>query len=175
MIYLRWLLLLPVYFLSVLCAWLVSPIAPIFAHNYSLKGTWLWWCTTPNTDLRGDPDHQKRWHYKNSYLQQAAWVWRNPAVNFQREHLGVHVEPTDEVVTIGKPDAQETDGVMFQRVLREDRTIAWMVYAYLPYRHVFKGKAFRLLLGWKTWDAHKKDPLQMCFRVTPFKSVGEKK
>lgn len=36
MVYLKWFFMLPIYFLSVPCAWLVSPLAPLFAHDYSL-------------------------------------------------------------------------------------------------------------------------------------------
>ena len=80
MAFLKWIVLLPFQFLRSFAAWLVCPIAPLFAKNYSLKGTWFWWCTTPNTDLRGDQDHQKKYNYKNSYLQQVHWIFRNPAV-----------------------------------------------------------------------------------------------
>ena len=156
---LKWIVLLPVFFLSSAAALLVSPIAPFFAHDYSLRGTWLWWSTTPNTDLRGDPDHQKRWNYLNCYMQFLTWIWRNPAVNFQRETLGVHVEPSDIRVEDGN----------WQYVKRDVRTTAWMYYLVKPYGKT--GKGLRVLFGWKVWDAHKKDPLQMTCRVTIWKTM----
>lgn len=159
MIYLKWLLLLPIFFASTLVAYILAPIAVLFRKEYSLKGTCFWWITTPNTDLRGDPDHQERWHHANSYLQFLTWIWRNPGVNFQRETLGVHVEPTDNHITDGN----------WQYVKRDGRTTAWMFYLVKPYGKSKHG--LRVLLGWKVWDAHKKDPLQMTARVTLWKTM----
>jgi hypothetical protein len=159
MTYLKWLLLLPVFFASTLVAYVLAPIAVLFRRGYSLRGTCFWWITTPNCDLRGDPDHQERWHHANSYLQFLTWVWRNPAVNFQRERLGVHVEPSDIRVEDGT----------WQYVKRGGKTMAWMYYLVKPYGAT--GKGLRVLLGWKVWDAHVKDPLQMTCRVTIWKTM----
>jgi hypothetical protein len=159
MIYLKWFLCLPVFFASTLFAYIMAPIAVLARREYSLKGTPFWWITTPNTDLRGDPDHQEKWHHANSYLQFLTWIWRNPAVNFQRETLGVHVESTDFV---------EKDG-NWQFVWRDGVKIAWMYYLVKPYGST--GKGLRVLLGWKVWDAKVKDPLQMTCRITPWKSM----
>ena len=156
----KWLIFLPVSFASSIAAWLVSPIAPFFAHDYSLKNTWLWWCTTPNTNLLGDPDHQARWAGRSVYLQQVTWILRNPSVNFQRARLGVHVEPDDRVDDCG----------VWQFVRAPDGKLkAWMFYLVKPYGNT--GKGLRVLLGWKVWDAHKKDPLQMTCRITPWKTM----
>lgn len=172
--FIRWLVSLPLFFLSTLAAWLVAPIAPAFAHDYSLKDTWLWWSTTPNTSLLGDPDHQKRFHYSNSWLQQAWWIVRNPAVNFQRDVLGVSFDKnTDTIHTIGNESAKDYGGAYLQYTKGKYFIKAWMLYAILPYE-LAPGKAFRLLLGWKTWDAGIKDPLQITFRVTLWKSFTPK-
>ena len=173
MMYFRWLIQIPVFFLSSIAAWIIAPIAPLFAKNYSLKGTAFWWCTTPQTDLRGDPDHQEKYHHKNSYFQQVHWILRNPAVNFQKEYLGVHVEDTDTVETIGDEESKDYGGSYWQYIVRDGKRIAWMYYCIKPYSF-WKGKAFRALIGWKTWDAHVKDPLQMTFRITPVKSFTPK-
>lgn len=172
---LKWIVLLPFQFLSTFAAWVVSPLAPLFARDFSLRGTWLWWATTPQTDLRGDPDHQARWHYSNSYWQQVTWVLRNPAVNFQRNTLGVSVGPLDTIETIGDESAKDYGGAYIQLIRSADShaITAWMLYAILPYKWP-KGKAFRALLGWKTWDARVKDPLQFTARITPYKSFTPK-
>lgn len=158
-VFFLWLLRLPLSVLSTISAWVVAPICPLFAHDFSLKNTWLWWATTPNCDLRGDPDHQKRFHYKNSYFQQVWWVCRNPAVNFQRERLGVHCEKTDKLVK----------GTYLSKVYRDGKVIAWMVFVYKQYPFK-KDRAFRLLLGWKTWDFLAKDPLQITALIQPWKT-----
>jgi hypothetical protein len=159
MIYLKWFLLLPIFFASTLFAYIMAPVAVLARREYSLKGTCFWWITTPNCDLRGDPDHQEKWHHANSYLQFLTWIWRNPAVNFQRETLGVHVEPSDIRVEDGN----------WQFVERDGRRTAWMYYLVKPYGKT--GKGLRVLLGWKVWDAHVKDPLQMTARVTLWKTM----
>jgi hypothetical protein len=161
----KWFLFLPIFFTSSIAAWIVAPVAVLFRHEYSLKGTAFWWTTTPNCDLRGDPDHQEKWHHRNCYLQFVTWIWRNPAVNFQRNVLGVHVEPTDNHI-------QLTRGYIRRDwIHRGDKTTAWMIFGLIPYPHTNHG--FRFLLGWKCWDAHVKDPLQMTCRITPWKSIEE--
>ena len=166
---LKWLVFLPASFASSVAAWLVAPIAPFFAHNYSLRGTWLWWSTTPNTDLRGDPDHQEKYHHKNSYIQQVHWIIRNPAVNFQREYLGVEFTPDDEYHQCHRP---LSNGGEWKReyLKRDGKLIAWMLYLVWVYPFK-KDKAFRLLLGWKCWDFMSKNPLQHTCRITIWKSV----
>lgn len=166
----KWIIFIPISLLSTLAAWLVSPLCPLFAHDYSLRNTWLWWSTTPNTNLLGDPDHRKRWEGRSVYLQQVAWVLRNPSVNFQREVLGVDVQPGDTVETYGNGKAQDEGGAYLQTVSRNGRVRAWMVFGLWPYPFK-RDKAFRLLLGWKTWDFGAKNPLQHTFRITPWKSV----
>lgn len=165
----KWIAFLPVFFLSSIAAWLVAPIAPFFAHEYSLKGTWLWWCTTPVTDLLGDPDHRKRWEGRSVYLQQVAWILRNPSVNFQRDYLGFEYTPDDEYHQRHIP--LKRGGIIKRETLkREGKLACWMLYVLWVYP--FKtDKAFRILLGWKCWDVGAKNPLQMTCRITPWKSV----
>jgi hypothetical protein len=168
---LKWIIFIPFQFGSTLLAYIVAPVAVLFRKEYSLKGTWFWWTTTPNTDLRGDPDHQERWEHKNCYLQFLTWIWRNPAVNFQREYLGVDCQESkgDYVETIGNRNAQDEGGSFIQFVKRNGRVRAWMIFCLWPYPFK-KDKAFRILLGWKTWDTFIKNPLQYTFRITPWKS-----
>jgi len=166
---LKWLVRLPLSFLSTLAAWAVSPLCPFFAHNYSLRGTRLWWATTPNCTLLGDPDHQERHHHSNSWWQQVSWVLRNPGVNFQRETLGIHVVPTDNVVRVGNHKAQDEGGYFFDRVYRDGKVICWMLFIYVRYPFK-KDRAFRALAGWKTWDFLIKDPLQITCLVQPWKT-----
>lgn len=165
----KWLLLLPFQFGSTFAAWLVAPIAVLFRKGYSLKGTVFWWTTTPNCDLRGDPDHQEKWKHKNCYLQFVTWIWRNPAVNFQRNQLGYSVNPNDEYNPIYKPLARGGE-LKCETIRADSRVVCWMYY--LVWVYPFKtDKAIRILLGWKTWDFMVKNPLQMTCRITFWKSV----
>ncbi len=165
----KWLALLPFQFASTFAAWIVAPIAVLFRHEYSLKGTWFWWTTTPVTDLRGDPDHQEKWNHRNCYMQFVTWIWRNPAVNFQREWLGYSYEVTDEY---NQHHKQLKNGGIYKRetIYRNGRLRCWMIYLVYVYPFYTK-KAFRFLIGWKTWDVGVKDPLQYTCRITPWKSV----
>ena len=166
---LKWIVLLPVFFASSLAAWIVAPLCPWFAHDYSLRGTWLWWCTTPNTNLLGDPDHRKRWEGRSVYLQQVTWILRNPSVNFQREVLGVDVHPDDEYHQKHTP-LDDGGEIKVETVRRDGRLIAWMYFALIPW-FFRKDKAVRILLGWKCWDFCVKNPLQMTARITLWKSM----
>ena len=165
----KWIAYLPLYFLSILAAYILAPIAVLFRHGYSLEGTCFWWITTPNTDLRGDPAHQERWNYANSYPQFVTWIWRNPAVNFQREYLGVSVDSDDEYHQHHKhlPLGGEYKREYLER---NGRIIAWMIYVLIPWCFYPK-KGFRLLIGWKCWDVGYKSPLQYACRFTLWKSV----
>lgn len=72
----------------------------------------------------------------------------------------MHVEPDDRVDDCG----------VWQFVRDPDEKLkAWMFYLVKPYGNT--GKGLRVLLGWKVWDAHVKDPLQMTCRITPWKTM----
>ena len=165
----KWVAFLPVFFLSSIAAWAVSPLAPFFAHDFSLKGTWLWWSTTPNTNLLGDPDHRKKWEGRSVYLQQVTWILRNPSVNFQREVLGVDVHPDDDYHQKHTP-LSDGGEIKFETIRRDGKLIAWMYFALVPW-FFRKDKAVRILLGWKCWDFCVKNPLQMTARITLWKSM----
>jgi hypothetical protein len=165
----KWFLFLPIFFMSSIAAWIVAPVAVLFRHEYSLKGTAFWWTTTPVTDLRGDPDHQEKWHHRNCYLQFVTWIWRNPAVNFQREVLGVDVHPDDDYHQKHTP-LDDGGEIKVETVRRDGKLIAWMYFALIPW-FFKKDKAVRILLGWKCWDFCVKNPLQMTARITLWKSM----
>jgi hypothetical protein len=98
MIYLLYLILVPVSLLITLLAVILAPILPIFTtsqdgwlDNHSQWGpgprlpTWLSWFQTPDNSLDGDATFAKL--NPPSYLSQVKWLLRNPAYAFALRYL----------------------------------------------------------------------------------------
>ena len=98
MIYLIYLLLVPISLLLTLIAVITAPIMPIFAvqklwwcdnHSYEAVGpvlpTWLNWFMTPDNTLDGDATFQKL--NGISYWSKVKWLWRNPCYSFALRYL----------------------------------------------------------------------------------------
>ena len=90
MIYLLYLILVPISLLITLIAVLLAPILPVFRqnaygwcdnHSYEDFGPrlplWLNWFMTPDNDLYGDATFQQI--NGKSYWSMVKWLWRNPA------------------------------------------------------------------------------------------------
>lgn len=103
MIYLIYLLLVPVSLLLTLVAIITAPILPAFRQNaygwcdnHSYEGfgprlpTWLNWFMTPDNDLYGDATFQKI--NGKSYWSMVKWLWRNPAYSFALRYLNAPYE-----------------------------------------------------------------------------------
>jgi hypothetical protein len=100
MIYLIYLLLVPISLLLTLVAVLLAPIMPWFAvqkewwcdnHSYRAVGpvlpTWLNWFMTPDNTLEGDATFQKL--NPHTYWSEVKWLWRNPAYSFGLRNLEI--------------------------------------------------------------------------------------
>lgn len=98
MIYLLYLILVPVSLLLTLLAIILAPILPIFSvqklwwcdnHSYQAVGpvlpNWLNWFMTPDNTLDGDATFQKI--NGISYFSKVKWLWRNPAYSFALRYL----------------------------------------------------------------------------------------
>lgn len=98
MIYLIYLLLVPISLLITLIAVITAPIMPLFAvqklwwcdnHSYEAVGpvlpAWLNWFNTPDNTLDGDATFQKL--NGISYWAKVKWLWRNPAYSFALRYL----------------------------------------------------------------------------------------
>jgi hypothetical protein len=98
MIYLIYLLLVPISLLITLIAVIFAPIMPAFAvqkdgwlDNHSIWDigprlpTWLNWFMTPDNSLDGDATFQKL--NGISYWSKVKWLWRNPAYSFALRYL----------------------------------------------------------------------------------------
>jgi hypothetical protein len=93
MIYLIYIVLVPISLILTLLAVILAPILPLFAiqqdgwlDNHSTWGigprlpTWLNWFMTPDNSLDGDATFQQI--NGLSYLSKVKWLWRNPAYSF---------------------------------------------------------------------------------------------
>jgi len=98
MIYLVYLILVPISLLLTLLAVILAPVLPLFAvqklwwcdnHNYQAVGpvlpSCLNWFMTPDNTLDGDATFQ----VKNgiSYWAKVKWLWRNPAYSFALRYI----------------------------------------------------------------------------------------
>ena len=98
MIYLWYVVLVPVSLLLTLVAVLLVPVFPLFAtqqmgwcdnHSYEAVGPrlpkWLSWFMTPDNSLDGDATFERL--NPPSYWSQVKWLWRNPAYSFALRYL----------------------------------------------------------------------------------------
>ena len=98
MIYLIYLVLVPISLLLTLIAVILAPIMPLFAteqlgwlDNGAKFGVgprlpkWLNWFMTPDNSLDGDATFEKL--NGISYLSKVKWLWRNPAYSFALRYL----------------------------------------------------------------------------------------
>ena len=98
MIYIWYVILVPISLLLTLVAVLLAPAMPLFAVqkdgwllNHSVWGigprlpTWLNWFMTPDNSLDGDETFQQI--NGRSYWSKVKWLWRNPAYSFGLRNL----------------------------------------------------------------------------------------
>ena len=98
MVYLLYVVLVPVSLLITLVAVLLAPVFPLFAtqqmgwcdnHAYQIIGprlpSWLSWFQTPDNSLDGDATFERL--NPPSYWSQVKWLWRNPAYSFAMRYL----------------------------------------------------------------------------------------
>ena len=98
MIYILYILLVPISLLLTLIAVILAPILALCTvqklwwcdnHNYQAVGpvlpTWLNWFQTPDNTLNGDATFQSL--NGISYWAKVKWLWRNPAYSFALRYL----------------------------------------------------------------------------------------
>ena len=98
MIYLIYILLVPISLILTLISLPLGIILPLFAvqkmwwcdnHSYQAVGpvlpTWLNWFMTPDNTLDGDSSFQSI--NGTSYWSKVKWLWRNPAYSFAIQYL----------------------------------------------------------------------------------------
>lgn len=98
MIYLTYLVLVPISLVLTLIALITAPIMPLLStpqwgwcdnHSYENFGPrlpkWLNWFQTPDNDLFGDATFQAI--NGRSYWSEVKWLWRNPAYSFALKYI----------------------------------------------------------------------------------------
>ena len=98
MIYLIYILLVPINLIITLIAVILAPVLPLLSspqwgwcdnHSYENFGPrlpkWLNWFQTPDNDLYGDFTFQAINGRK--YWSEVKWLWRNPAYSFALKYL----------------------------------------------------------------------------------------
>jgi len=103
MIYIKYILLVPISLVLTLIALITAPVMVLFAEqrdgwldNGSIWGigprlpTWLNWFMTPDNSLDGDYSFEQI--NGRSYWSKVKWLWRNPAYAFALETLFVPYE-----------------------------------------------------------------------------------
>ena len=98
MIYIWYIILVPLSLLLTLVAVLLAPVFPLFAkplmgwcdnHSYEVVEprlpNWLGWFMTPDNSLNGDSTFQRL--NAPCYWSQVKWLWRNPAYSFALRYL----------------------------------------------------------------------------------------
>ena len=116
MIYLTYLILVPISLVLTLIALITAPVMVLFTEqrdgwldNHSMWGigprlpTWLNWFMTPDNSLDGDATFQSI--NGRSYWAKVKWLWRNPAYSFALRDLCV---PYTTVVK-GDPTIKDND------------------------------------------------------------------
>jgi len=84
MIYLIYILLVPVSLLLTLLAVILAPVLPLFVKDGWLP-SWLSWFQTPDNWLYGD-DTFMSLHTRN-YWSMVQWLWRNPCYSFALKYI----------------------------------------------------------------------------------------
>lgn len=98
MIYILYILLVPISLLITLIAVILAPVMPVFTqqklwwcdnHSYQAVGpvlpNWLNWFNTPDNTLNGDATFQNI--NGISYWSKVKWLWRNPAYSFALRYI----------------------------------------------------------------------------------------
>lgn len=98
MIYIIYIILVPISLLLTLLAVILAPVMPLFAvqklwwcdnHSYQAVGpvlpSWINWFMTPDNTLNGDATFQA--NNGISYWSKVKWLWRNPAYSFALRYL----------------------------------------------------------------------------------------
>ena len=173
----KWLALLPLSLLTTLAAWALCPILPLFADKQTHRlPAWCEWASTPYSTLLGDAGHQARWRGRPQYLQEVAWIWRNPArVAQMRPPLGFVVEEGDIYHSRGDELTADNGGGHAGSVLRwierDGKPVCFQLY--VVHRWGKSNRCFRWNAGWKLWQA---PPVghaaQITGRIAPFKHFG---
>lgn len=162
MIYLKWLLLLPVMIVVTILTFPLAFVLPFFAierEGFLDNGTkfglgwylpnWLSWFQTPDNSLDGDEGWRTehwQWRYKFSpkiatYIGRVGWLWRNPGYG-----VGVEYLLGDPITGTYKGDLNVNDspGVEGQCFIYVQNLVQWVWVRKIGNT----GKCFYFVFGW---------------------------
>lgn len=175
MVYLRWLLSMPLSYLMLLVGLILAPVLPCFVDKETRRlPNWLSWFATDDNDADGDQGHRERWPGTDpwsTYKRRVAWLLRNVCYGFDIDVLGVRVFPTDEWHVSGNPDASDTNGISgtcIRHCYRDGKHTAWHLYVVKHYELLGQPCCVRISLGWKLWGSRDKTA-QYTVYVNPVK------
>ena len=113
-----WILMWPHWFAFNLLAYALAPVLPLFRverlgmcdNNHYRRveprlPEWLDWFMTDDNSLCGDAGFAAR--EGESYWSMVRWLWRNPAVGFERSVLRATIRPGATVRHWGDPEVQD--------------------------------------------------------------------
>jgi hypothetical protein len=116
MIYLAYLILVPINLVITLLALVLAPLMVLFKvqklwwcnnHSYEAIGpvlpTWLNWFNTPDNTLDGDATFQSQ--NPPSFCSKIKWLWRNPAYSFALRYLSAPYTTS----VVGDPTIKDND------------------------------------------------------------------
>ena len=95
MMYVNWLLMVPLSLVITLLCVLLAPVIVLFASPAGWLPNWLGWFQTPDNSLDGDGGWRTehwQWRFNLSptlatYIGRIGWLWRNPGYGFGAEML----------------------------------------------------------------------------------------
>ena len=160
MIYLQWILLLPLSLLTKPVAWVTSPIVVLFANEAGWLPKWLWWFQTPDNPMDGDLGYYREhapftgightgW---KRYVNRVVWLWRNSLYGFEISVLGKTlpehfvVRYTGDRIVKDKPIC--IPGMCLRKVFFDGKT----VYQFFWIKHLIGPYYFDCQSGWKIWE-----------------------
>lgn len=181
---LKWIAFIPVSLASSIAAWLVAPWAPLFVNRSTWRlPSWLSWCSTPTTWLRGDKAHMAKYGDDGDpsdssfgvrrWWQCVHWIFRNPATQFQRlGPIGIQHRDGDSYKVYGNPKVRSENctGWFCGWLTNGETARAFHFFAVVMYPR-FESKGLRVCLGWKLW-LDGTTPAQHSCRVTPWKTFN---
>lgn len=158
MVYVKWLLFMPISFIMLIVGLVLAPVLPFFVDEETHRlPDWLSWFRTPDNDADGDAGHWERWPGTGkwqTYCRRVAWLWRNTCYGFDIQVLGVRVYSTDEWHVEGDENAGDRTGISgycTRHVYRNGKHIAFQWYYVKHYTLLGRPCCVRINVGWKLW------------------------
>ena len=174
MIYLKWLLLVPIDLLLKVTGLVFAPLFSLFVDEDGFLPEILYWFATPDSNQFGftgdmgffEDNCLNTKTFWGRWWVCTKWQWRNTSQGFSTFCLGVY----DQSLTIETVSESGTGDLKkyFRLAKKGNETRAWELKGSVKWP--FLKKRFRWRLGWKLrW--HERLPAQFVFSVSPLMSM----